>query len=440
MGVPPVAEGHINSPAERIRRLSAEVDARAAEALQSGQLPTLLPALVESLAQLAEAELSDVLVRIDVEWTTPTGHASELESGCVVRDFLTLSFRPGCAVYFHFQADIGAEQGNLLAQAIMHQFDVLQRRELEYALYADTPDLLLALDQARAQSQASREQVTTLEGRLLQSEKLAAIGQLAAGVAHEINNPIGYVGSNLNTLQEYVTNLLQLVQQLLARLDGGPGSREARAEVAQLTEAAELEFISTDLPVLLSESQEGIQRVRRTVQDLKDFSRTEPFQFDWADLHQGLEKTLNIVHYELKHRAHIVRNFGDLPPVFCSLNHLNQVFLNILLNAGQALEAQGEIQITTRVGNDSDDWVVVEITDNGPGMTDEVRARIFEPFFTTKSAGEGTGLGLPISLRIVEQHKGRIEIRSTPGVGTSFLVWLPIQPDFRSDSGDDHGQ
>lgn len=432
-----VAELPADPPAERIRRLSAEVDARAAAALQSGQLPTLLPDLVESLARHAETLLSDVLEHIDISWTEAAQQANEQAASHSVQDTLALSFRSGCAITFRFRECVSSEQASLMAQAMMRQFDHLQRRELEFALYADNPELLLALDQARAQTRASREQISTLEGRLLQSEKLAAIGQLAAGVAHEINNPIGYVGSNLNTLQDYVTSLLSLVHQLLARLGSESSGMGLSQEVARLTEAAELEFISGDLPLLLEESREGIQRVRRTVQDLKDFSRTEPFKFNWADLHQGLDKTLNLVHYELKHRAQIVRRYGDLPLVFCALNQLNQVFLNILLNAGQSLEEDGEIQITTRA---VEDWVVVEITDNGCGMTEEVCRRVFEPFFTTKSAGEGTGLGMAISQRIVEQHMGRIEVRSTPGVGTSFLVWLPIQPDFRTESGTDHAE
>ncbi len=414
------------SVSERIRHLNQEVDTRAAELLQQDSLPEQMPALVEQLAVSAMAALPDIVQQIEVNWV----NHSEAQPGAVTHE-LPLSFRAGCHLRFHFQPDISADYGALVAQAVMRAFEGLQRRELEYALYADQPDLLKALEQARRLSSAKQERILTLEDRLVQSEKLAAIGQLAAGVAHEINNPIGYVGSNLNSLNDYMESLLNLADALLAmaRQQEGPINPDA---VQRLVDEYELDYIRRDLPVLMEESQEGIQRVRRTVEDLKDFSRTASFQLEWADLHAGLDRTLNMVHYELKHRARITRRYGELPLVYCVLSQLNQVFLNVLLNAGQALSEDGEIEVATRRDGD---WVIVEISDNGCGMDEVTRLRLFEPFYTTKPAGEGTGLGLPISLRIMEQHGGHIDVNSVAGVGTSFVLWLPVNPESGQEEG-----
>lgn len=413
---------------ERVRDLGTQFDKLTAETLTHRVFPAEVSGLLDSLCALVQSTFPELIDQAHVQWE-PGGQSANKDAGIQINnehsvtERFDLSFRPGFRVVLVYMPGINRTLKYLLSQAIARQFDHLHLRELEYALYADQPDLLRALDDIRVRHAARKEQVSTLEHRLIQSEKLAAIGQLAAGVAHEINNPIGYVGSNLNALHDYMTGLLNLIDDLHEMF--GRTTNDAPL-LAELLQRAELEYIRNDLPVLMQESQEGIERVRRTVQDLKDFSRTNSTEYEWADLNEGLKKTLNIVHYELKHRATIVQTLDPLPPVYCAANQLNQVFLNVLLNAGQALEMAGEIQLRSYQRGD---WVCVEVTDNGIGMTEATRERLFEPFYTTKPAGEGTGPGLSISMRIVSQHGGRIEVVSTLGVGTTFAIWLPIYPE-----------
>ncbi len=260
--------------------------------------------------------------------------------------------------------------------------------------------------------------------RLLQNEKLASIGQIAAGVAHEINNPIGYLGSNLNALHDYMATLLRVADSLQCQVaeSGAGGARDG--EKLSSEDLSELAYIRDDLPVLMRESLEGIERIRRTVKDLKDFSRMDDIAFEWADIHDTLRSSLNIVHYELKHVAEVELNSGTVPLIWCSPSQMSQVFVNILLNAAQAMPRQGKVTITTR---QQGDWVEIAIADNGPGMPRDVQQRIFDPFFTTKPAGTGTGLGLPISAKIVADHQGVLTVDSEPGKGTCFMIRVPIE-------------
>ncbi|HJU40184.1 MAG TPA: ATP-binding protein [Tahibacter sp.] len=259
--------------------------------------------------------------------------------------------------------------------------------------------------------------------QLIQSEKLASIGQLAAGVAHEINNPIGYVHSNLGTLADYSRHLLTLIGAYDDALRAP--SAAATDEIAELRRRFDIDFVVGDLPALLSESREGIERVRKIVQDLKDFSRSDRGD-GWvhADLHRGLDSTLNIVWNEIKYKGQIVKSFGELPAVECLPSELNQVFMNILMNAAQAIGEQGIITIST--GTDGS-HVWVAIGDDGEGIPEANLSRIFDPFFTTKPVGKGTGLGLAISYGIVTKHNGRIDVTSTPGQGSMFRIVLPVK-------------
>ena len=263
--------------------------------------------------------------------------------------------------------------------------------------------------------------------QLLQSEKMASIGQLAAGVAHEINNPIGYVHSNLGTLQEYVGALLALIEcQDAALQSDDPVAR--RHEVQAKRDRLDIDFIAGDLPKLLEESREGIERVTKIVQDLKDFSRSsssEPMRP--SDLHKGLESTINIVWNELKYKVHLEKHYGEMPLVECHASEINQVLMTMLINAGQAIENRGSIVIATGAEN-GEAWI--SIADTGCGIAPDALPRIFEPFFTTKPIGRGTGLGLAVAYNIVAKHHGRIEVSSTQGNGSVFRLVLPIiQPD-----------
>jgi signal transduction histidine kinase len=263
------------------------------------------------------------------------------------------------------------------------------------------------------------------QNQLLQSEKMASIGQLAAGVAHEINNPIGFVSSNLGSLRSYVEPIFDL----LALLKDQPREAlpaELRDALVRLDKAVDLEFVQEDLPQLLNESEDGLLRVKKIVQDLKDFSRVDHADWQDADLNAGLDSTLNVVMNEVKYKAEVRKDYGVLPPVRCIAAQLNQVFMNLIVNAAHAIAERGTITLVTRAVDD--DWVCVEISDTGSGMSEEVKRRIFEPFFTTKPVGQGTGLGLSLSFSIVQKHGGRIEVDSEIGVGTRFKVWIPVQP------------
>ncbi|WP_101927711.1 MULTISPECIES: ATP-binding protein [Luteimonas] len=264
----------------------------------------------------------------------------------------------------------------------------------------------------------------TAQEQLLQAEKLASIGQLAAGVAHEINNPIGYVHSNLGSLQEYIGNLFALVD-VYERALCTDDPHAMREEIDATRERLDIDFISRDLPQLLSESRQGIERVTRIVRDLRDFSRSDR-EHAWrlADLHAGLDSTINIVWNELRYKATLEKEYGTLPMIECLHSELNQVFMNLLLNAGQAIQEQGTI--TVRTGHEGGQ-VWVEFADTGGGIPPEALQRVFDPFFTTKPVGKGTGLGLSISYGIVAKHHGRIEVDSTPGVGSRFRVVLPVR-------------
>jgi len=264
------------------------------------------------------------------------------------------------------------------------------------------------------------------EEQLLQSDKMASIGQLAAGVAHEINNPIGYIYSNLGTLGEYINNLFRVIGAYEKALRGLSGDgQERRSELAEIKQQVEYDFLIKDLPNLVAESREGIERVRKIVQDLRDFSRAG-YEEVWtlADLHRGLDSTLNIVWNDLKYKCEILRNYGDIPLIECLPSQLNQVFLNILVNAGHAIEQRGTITIST---GQQDDRVFVEIGDSGKGIAEENLGRIFDPFFTTKPVGQGTGLGLSLSYSIVRKHGGHIDVQSRVGSGTRFRIVLPIR-------------
>ena len=281
------------------------------------------------------------------------------------------------------------------------------------------------LQQSNAQLETEQRELTQLLARieetqqqLMQSEKMAAIGQLAAGVAHEINNPVGFVNSNIGTLKTYTSQLLAVISAYEA---GDP------AAIASARQKADLEFLREDLPTLIQESQEGLSRVTRIVQDLKDFSHVDEAEQQQADLNAGIESTLNVVANEIKYKAEVIRELGDIPAVRCVPAQINQVFMNLLVNAAQAIETRGSITIRSGTENG---FVWFEVEDTGKGMSEEVQRRIFEPFYTTKPVGKGTGLGLSLSYDIiVKKHGGRFDVSSRPGVGTCFRLWLPIGGD-----------
>ncbi len=267
-------------------------------------------------------------------------------------------------------------------------------------------------------------QLSDTREQLVQSEKLASIGQLAAGVAHEINNPIGYVYSNIGSLEKYIDDLFRLMKAYQAAESVIP--QPQAGELAGLRKKVDFDFLQEDIPVLMGESKEGISRVKKIVQDLKDFSRVDSTQeWQWANLHQGLDSTINIAANEIKYKADVVKEYGNLPEVECIPSQLNQVFMNLLVNAAHAMGPErGRITVRTGVSGDK---VWVEIADSGCGIPEEIRQKIFDPFFTTKPVGKGTGLGLSLSYGIVQNHNGKIELDSVVGQGSTFRITLPIQ-------------
>ena len=287
---------------------------------------------------------------------------------------------------------------------------------------------LILLQRANQELRALNDSLRGARDQLLQSERLASIGQLAAGVAHEINNPIGYVFSNFGTLEAYLERLFEMLEAY-EQAEPALADSTVAGRLAALRERVELDYLKQDIPMLMAESKEGLSRVRKIVQDLKDFSRVDTHQeWVWASLHQGIDSTLNIVANEIKYRADVKREYGSLPDIECLPSELNQVFLNLLVNAAHAIGPQrGLIVVRSGNGGIGGDEVWVEVEDNGSGIVPEHLARVFDPFFTTKPVGRGTGLGLALAYGIVQKHQGRIEVRSEPGHGACFRVTLPVR-------------
>lgn len=272
-------------------------------------------------------------------------------------------------------------------------------------------------------------QLEEAHNQLLQSEKMASIGQLAAGVAHEINNPIGYVYSNLGSMQNYVQDLLSVLdvyEQAEPLLASQPDAVQALAAITTLKAKVDLKFVREDTLNLMRESKEGITRVKQIVQDLKDFSHVNSAEWLHTDLHKGLNSTLNIVNNEIKYKAEVIKEYGEVPLVECVASQINQVFMNLLVNAAHAIEERGTITLRSGV---EDDWAWVSVSDTGKGITEEHLQRIFDPFFTTKPVGKGTGLGLSLAYSIINKHGGKIDVQSQLGKGTCFTVRLPVQQD-----------
>lgn len=283
----------------------------------------------------------------------------------------------------------------------------------------------------------ANKQLKLTQNQLLQSAKMASIGLLAAGVAHEINNPIGYVNSNMGTLEKYLADIFavidkfEAIEMLMGMLvdSDDPLLQELR----QFKEQINLGYIRKDIKALIAESHQGLEQVKKIVLDLKNFSHTDSKdQWTWADMHHMLDTTLNVIWNELKYKCEVVKEFGVLPEIYCLPSQLEQVFMNLLENAAHAIEVRGKI--TLRTGQEGD-RIWIEVSDTGKGIPPEDFPHLFDPFFTTKPVGKGTGLGLSVSYSIVEKHHGKIEVQSEVGKGSVFRVWLPVQqPDLKEEA------
>ncbi|MCH2171214.1 ATP-binding protein [Myxococcota bacterium] len=283
--------------------------------------------------------------------------------------------------------------------------------------------------------------IKQLQNQVLQTEKLASIGQLAAGVAHEVNNPMGFIHANLFQMAEYVSDLRRVWEgvEALRKAAAQVDSEELRSVGAQLTalaEEADVDFVLSDLGKAIRESQEGSERIRHIVQDLRDFSHQDSGQRGMADVNQCVDSTASIVWPMMKHLVVLEKEYGEIPLVPGYAMQLKQVFMNLLVNAYQAIEERvgdtaetGTVRLTTR---SDETGVFVTVEDTGTGIPEDRVSRIFDPFFTTKSVGNGTGLGLSTCYSIVQRHGGRIDVESTVGEGSTFQLWLPLEG-----SGDD---
>lgn len=305
------------------------------------------------------------------------------------------------------------EAGNPL-EVVGSLTDITKRKQMESDLQKQTDEQRLLI----AKLNSTQEQ-------LVEAEKMASVGQLAAGVAHEINNPIGFVNSNMGTLQNYVQTVFSVFDEYDALVKKFPPDHDVTKRFKAIREKNDLEFLREDVADLVKESIDGLKRVKIIVQSLKDFANAEEVEFQESDIHLGIETTLKAASEDIKSTVTIVKQFGELPQVTCLITQLNQVFMNILLNAIYAVGNSGTITISTACEKE---WIWVKFTDTGDGIPTENLTRIFEPFFTTKPVGTGTGLGLSLSYGIVKKHGGRIEVESELGKGASFTVYLPVMP------------
>ncbi len=266
------------------------------------------------------------------------------------------------------------------------------------------------------------------QAQLLQTEKLSSLGELAAGIAHEINNPIGFINSNLRTMGEYREDIMRLIEKYEALANNIRGSNHDLLtslvdDLANTKREIRFDFIMSDLSKLIQESRDGAYRVYKIVRDLRGFARADDAERKFVDIHASLDSTLNIVWNELKYKADVIKDYGDIPEVECLPTQLNQVFMNILVNAAHSIKNRGKITIKTYSEGER---VFVEISDTGSGIPEGNLTKIFDPFFTTKEPGKGTGLGLSIVYGIIKKHNGEIKVKSKVGEGTTFIIELPI--------------
>lgn len=322
----------------------------------------------------------------------------------------------------------------------LEQVDFIARVKAAYRVRKYHKELVKALDLTIKQNQELSDLAIKLkeaQNFLIQKEKLAAIGELAAGVAHEINNPMGFISSNFETLTQYINKfkiLIEKYRKLIAGFDERKVEYDElfkeKEKILDLEKVYNLDFIIRDVDELINDSNEGIERVTRIVQSLRRFARTEmEEEFSFNDIEEIVEEAFMITKNEAKYTTDIIKDFSDIKNVYCNRGQIGQVIINMIMNTVQAVKSQqrsdrGHIWVKTYT---EDHWMVIKVSDDGPGIREEIINNIFNPFFTTKDVGEGTGLGLSICYDIiVNKHKGEIDVKSEVNKGTDFFIKLPL--------------
>lgn len=396
--------------------------------LQADSYQTLAASSGPEALKIAAEQLPD-LILLDVMMPGMTGFevARQLKSNAATKNTPIIMITALDDNESRLKAlECGAEEfltkPVMTAELLMRVRNLLKLKKYQDFLTAQSNDL-------EEQVADGNLRLSEAQEKLIQAEKLASIGELAAGVAHEINNPIGFVKSNFGSLKAYIGDFLEVMSLYEAVEPLLPADNADVKKLIAFKSSADLAFVQTDILNLISQSQDGINRVAKIIQDLKDFARNDSDPV-WApaSIHACLDSALNIATNEIKYKADVVKEYGTLPEIECLPAQLSQVFLNILVNAAQAMGEDGRRgTITVRSGLVGDDRIWVEIADTGCGMTPAQSKRIFEPFFTTKPVGLGTGLGLSISYGIIQRHNGHIDASSSPHQGTTFRIELPIR-------------
>jgi signal transduction histidine kinase len=353
-----------------------------------------------------------------------------ISEGRIIGGLLLRSLKP----YAYTDKDVRfAERvSNQIAGAIASAKLYSERKQAEEALKQHQEELIKKnkeindsrqnLQLALGELESAYKELKATQSKILQQEKMASIGQLAAGVAHEINNPMAFISSNLGTLDKYVYRLTEFIKTQSEVIESLHAT-EAMEKLKLKQKELKLDYIKEDIKGLITESLDGSERVKKIVQGLKSFARVDEAEYKYADINECIESTINIVWNELKYKVNLKKDYAKLPLTKCYPQQMNQVFMNLLINAGHSIEKQGEITIKTWDG-DGSIWVTV--SDTGHGIPKEDLNKIFEPFFTTKGVGKGTGLGLSISYEIIQKHEGEITVESEVGKGTTFTIRLPI--------------
>lgn len=379
----------------------------------------------QAAGSVSRAALSERMPQICIERSDELHQRAKASLGVDVHGSLAFPVLCGdqciaviqCLLHECEMEEVSVELTRTIEKAI-EQFGVLLERRRAEGLLANQYDRLNSTLQELKQAQS----------QLVHSEKMASIGQLAAGIAHEINNPIAYVKSNFTTFDEYLQSMLKLIamhRAFLHSIDQADLDRvqALRTEIDHYNNDIDVDFMLDDLRALVVDSQDGVQRVAEIVTNLKDFSRKDVDIKAPMDLHEGIDSTLKIVHLKLDNGIVVTKDYGDVPNVLCHAGQINQVLMNLIVNAADAMEGQGALHIATRQEGEN---VIVCIRDTGPGIPDSVADKIFDPFFTTKPVGQGTGLGLSVSYGIIQRHGGKLEVDSAPDQGTEFRIMLPV--------------